>query len=430
MSFLITAIDASVVEYQHRHRQSVTTNGFNLHSAEPEGAITFDGEHLLSARYGRTDAISHTNAHHTPCTRIQSQARMIHVDDITGIVQGIGTFIHQINILIVLQHIRHDLQGVEVIHRLRRSLQLGLHLLGIHLLHRFDTMHPGIPAMNVERLHLAEHQVKRGSDIPHHRCLNFPVAVHFLRTHIQLDELHFRIPFLTLSVIQQPVESGSYKHHHIGLTQHQTSGCRSTLRMIIRQYPLSHRHRQERDSRLFYKLLQRHFRLCISSTLTDDNQRLGCIRQKLQGTLHSRRRRTQHRSRVHRCEERILGFLHIHRHAEHRCRKVQIDPTWTSRNSRTDSSGHTHRNVLRTVDSIGSLHKRLRHIHLVQPFVITLFQVDDVTVTRTADLNHRETVDRSFCQGSQSVQETRSRYRQANTRLLGQVTADGSCMPC
>ena len=93
-------------------------------------------------------------------------------------------------------------------------------------------------------------------------------------------------------------------------------------------------------------------------------------------------------------------------------------------------SGHTHRNVLRTVDTIGSLYKRLRHIHLVQPFVITLLQVDNVTVARTTDLYHRKTVDGGFGQGSQAIQETRSRNGKADTWLLGKIATDSSSMTC
>ena len=160
MSFLIPTIDASVVEYQHGYRQSVTTNGFYFHSAEPEGAIALNGEYLLSSRYGCSDAIAHADTHDSPCTCIQAQTRMIHVHDVTGIVQGIGPFIDQVDILVILKHVTHDLQGIEVVHRLGRGSQLLLHLFGIGLLYGIDAVYPCIATLNIERLHLAKHQVE------------------------------------------------------------------------------------------------------------------------------------------------------------------------------------------------------------------------------------------------------------------------------
>ena len=271
MSFLIPTIDASVVEYQHGYRQSVTTNGFYFHSAEPEGAIALNGEYLLSSRYGCSNAIAHADTHDSPCTCIQSQTRMIHVYNVTGIVQGIGPFIDQIDILVILKHVTHDFQGIEIVHRLGRRSQLLLHLFRIGLFHGIDAVYPCFATMDVERFHLAKHQVKRRSDVAHYRCFDFTVTVHFLRTDIQLDKLDIRIPFLSLTMVEQPVESGSYQHHHICLTEHQTTGRCSTQRMIIRQYSLGHRHRQERNTRLFHKLLQLSFGLRISSTLTYNN---------------------------------------------------------------------------------------------------------------------------------------------------------------
>ena len=216
---------------------------------------------------------------------------MIHVDDVPGIVQCIGTFIHNVDILVILQHIRHHLQGIEIVHRYGRCRKFLLHLLGIHLLHGVDAVHPCLPATDVERLHLAEHQIQGRGNVAYYRCLDFTVTVHLFGTDIQLDELHVRIPLLAFAVIQQPVEPCTHQHHHIRLTESQATGRSRTQRMVIGQYTLRHRHRKERNAGLLHKLLQRPFCLSVCRPLTDDNQRFGSIAQQLQGTLHGRRTR-------------------------------------------------------------------------------------------------------------------------------------------
>ena len=303
MSFLITAIDASVVEYQHGHRQAVTTNGFNLHSAEPESAIALDSEHLLSTRYGRTDAISHTDAHYTPRTCIETQAWMIHIHDIAGIVEGIGSFVHQVDVLIVLQHIANHLQGIEIVHGLGRCFELGLHLGCIGLLHGVDAVHPCLATVDIERFHLTEHQVERGTDIAHYRSFDFAVAVHLIGTDVQLNELDIGIPFLTLTMVQEPIEPCSYQHDHIRLTKYQATGRSCALGMVVGQYTFGHGHREERNTSLFDKFFQRFFGLRISRSLTDDNQWFGCIAEEFQGPFHRCRAGQLNRCRIDRRKE-------------------------------------------------------------------------------------------------------------------------------
>ena len=344
---------------------------------------------------------------------------MIHVDDVTGVIQRIGTFVHNVDVLIRFQHIADHLQGIEVVHRCGRCIQLRLHLIGIDLLNCIDAVLPGVSAMDVERFHLAQNHVQRSADTAHYRSINPTVAVHFFRTRIQLDELGFRIPFLALTVVQEPVQPCSYQHHHICLTQYQTSGCGCTLGMVVGKKTFRHRHRKERNTCLLNELLQLFFHSRISGSLTDDNQRFGSTGQEFQSTLDSRRTRYLHRNRINRSKEGGLRFLNVHGGTQHGCGDIQIYSARSARQSSTDGSGYPNGNVLRTVDAIGSLHKRFGDVHLVESFIIALLKVDDVTVARTADLNHRKTVDGSFGQCSQPIEKTRSRNRKANARLTG-----------
>ena len=231
-------------------------------------------------------------------------------------------------------------------------------------------------------------------------------------------------------MVQEPVESGTDQHHHIGLSQDKATGRCCRQWMIIRQDTFRHRHRQEWNACLFYELLQLFFRLRISGSLTDDNQRLGRIAQEFQGTLDSGRTRQLYRCRINWSKEGCLRLLYVQGHAEHGCGDIEVHPTRSSRQGSTNGSGHSCRNILRTIDAVSRFHKRFRYIHLVEPFVIALLQVDNVTVTRTTDLYHRKTVDGGFGQGSQAIQKTGSRNGEADTWLLGKIATDSSSMTC
>ena len=262
--------------------------------------------------------------------------------------------------------------------------------------------------MDVERFHLGQNRIQRRMDTAHYRRINPTVAVHFFRTGIQLDELGIRIPFLALTVVQEPVQPRSYQHHHICLTQDQTTSRSRTLRMVIRKKTFRHRHRKERNFSLLNEFLQLFFHSRISGTLTKDNQRFSSTRQEFQGTLYSRRTRNLHGNRINRCKERGLRFLNVHGGTQHGRCDVQIYTARSARQGSADGSCYSNGNVLRTIDTIGSLHKRFGNVHLVKTFIIALLEVDDVTVARTTDLNHRKTVDGCFGQRSQSIEKTRS----------------------
>ncbi len=87
-------------------------------------------------------------------------------------------------------------------------------------------------------------------------------------------------------------------------------------------------------------------------------------------------------------------------------------------------------NVFGPVDPVGRLCVGLCGIHLIELFIIALLEIDDVTLARSADLDHGEAVGGSIGKCHQAVQEAWRRNGQANSRLLGQITCYGSSVSC
>src|ERR1019366_8364446 len=71
---VVAPVDAAVVEDDSDDRERIAANGLDLHAAEPEGAIAFDGDHGLSARHCCADGITHTDTHHTPGAGVETFA--------------------------------------------------------------------------------------------------------------------------------------------------------------------------------------------------------------------------------------------------------------------------------------------------------------------------------------------------------------------
>ena len=168
------------------------------------------------------------------------------------------------------------------------------------------------------------------------------------------------------------------------------------------------------------------FRLRIRRSLPDDDQRFPGLAQQIKRTVDGLPVRYHFRSRVEYGKEGLFHFRLVDDASQQGRRQIQVDPSGAPRYRGTDGTRQSDADVLRTVDTVGSLGKSLRHIHLVQPFVIALLQVDDGTVAGTADLNHRKAVDGGRSQGGKSVQETGGRHGEANTGLSSQETGNGS----
>jgi len=72
--------------------------------------------------------------------------------------------------------------------------------------------------------------------------------------------------------------------------------------------------------------------------------------------------------------------------------------------------------------------QRLGDRQLVHLFVITLLQIDDLTLGRARDQDHREAVGRGIGQRRQTVEKARRRHREADSGLFRQEAGDCRCI--
>ena len=220
---VVSTVDATIVQHHDGDGQVIAADGLHLHATEAEGTVALDGYHLFVTGDSSSDGIAHADAHDAPSTRIESQARVIHADDVARVVKGVGALVHDVDVAVILHHITHRLEGVEVVHGRCGGGELGLHLHGVGLLHGVDSLAPLLGALDGKVVHLGNQHIERRLDVAHHGCCDRTVAVDLLGLDIKLDKLHGGIPFLTLAMGEQPVEAGTDEHHHIGLTEHEAT---------------------------------------------------------------------------------------------------------------------------------------------------------------------------------------------------------------
>src|SRR5262252_244308 len=89
------AIDAVVVEDHDADRQLVAADRLDLHAAEAEGAVAFDGEHLTAGLHRGGDGRAHADAHDAPGADVEPLARLVHVDRAAGEVERVGPFVDE-----------------------------------------------------------------------------------------------------------------------------------------------------------------------------------------------------------------------------------------------------------------------------------------------------------------------------------------------
>src|SRR5207249_7264664 len=126
---IVAAIDAAVVEDDGDDRQVIAANGFDLHAAEAEGAITFEGHDRLAADDRRADGVAHADAHHPPGPAIKASARQAHVDNVAGDVQRVGPLVDEIDLRLVGEHAFDGAERTVEIHRVGVGGEVGRHAL-------------------------------------------------------------------------------------------------------------------------------------------------------------------------------------------------------------------------------------------------------------------------------------------------------------
>ena len=227
---------------------------------------------------------------------------------------------------------------------------------------------------------------------------------------------------------KKPVEPGSDQHDHIGLGQNQRAGCSRGLRVIIRQEPFRHRHRQKRDACLLNERANVSVSLCVRSAFAENNERTLCARQQVEGALDRFGGRDLPGSWIDNAHQRLRPCICIERCTENICGQVQIDPTGPSRYGGTDGACDSNTDIFRLANPEGCLGVRFCRIHLIQFFVVALLEIDNLTVARSADLDHGKTIGGRIGQRHQAVQETWCGDGQTNPRLLGQIAGDRGCI--
>ena len=237
---VVTTVYAVVVEHDDGHGELVAADGLYLHATEAEGTVALDGEDLLAAGDGCSYGIAHADAHHAPGAGVETEARTVHVDDVARVVERVGSLVHEVDVLVALHHIAHRLERVEVVHGRGGRGELGLHLDGVGLLDGINGIAPLLGALDVEVVHLGNHHVERGDDVAHYGRCDGSVAVDLFRFDVELDKLRRGVPLLALAVGEQPVETGTDEHYHIGLTEHEATRRGGTLGMVVGQEPLGH----------------------------------------------------------------------------------------------------------------------------------------------------------------------------------------------
>src|SRR6266481_5623654 len=100
---VVAAVDAAVVEDYDNDRQVVAADGLDLHSAEAERAVAFDGDNRLAAHDSRADGITHSDAHHAPGSAVETFARLVHVDDVATEIERVGALINDVDVRLVGQ---------------------------------------------------------------------------------------------------------------------------------------------------------------------------------------------------------------------------------------------------------------------------------------------------------------------------------------
>ena len=228
---------------------------------------------------------------------------------------------------------------------------------------------------------------------------------------------------------EQPVEARAQKNNCVGVGEHKAACRGCAQRVVVGQQSFGHRHWQIGNPALLDKLFHRLVHLRVGCALADDYKRLFCLRQQRHCALHSLVRGYLSRRGFYGNEECLLRILGVHSSREHCCGNVKIDSAGAAREGGAHGTRNSRGNVLGAVDAVGCLCKGLCDVHLVQPLVVALLQVDDVAVARPANLYHGESVDSGTGECREPVQESRRRHCEAYSRLSCEESAYCGCVP-
>ena len=377
----------------------------------------------------RRNGGTHADTHDTPGANVEPFARLVHVDDRAREIQRIGTLVHQDRIGALLDDGLQHAQRTMKIHRRIVVHQLRRHLGDIGLDLGPDRARPfrrrGLPV----GAHALEQRRDTTANIADQRGRDLDIAVHLSRLDVDLDEfLRLGSPLLAFAVRQKPVKAGADHHHYIGFFQHQRTRRASGLRVIVRKQAFGHAHRQIRNAALLDQSADFGIGLRVCSPFAEDNQRALGTFQHIERTRDRIRSGDLTRRRIDNLDERLGAGLGIHNLPEQFCGQIKIDAARTAGHSRANGARHSNTDVFRMQDAIGRLAQGLGDGQLVHLLIVALLKIDNFTLGRARDQDHRPAIGGGMRQRGQAVEETGGRHRQADTGLLRQVARNGRCI--
>jgi len=221
---------------------------------------------------------------------------------------------------------------------------------------------------------------------------------------------------------EQPVQSGADQHDDVGLTDCEGAGGGGRLRVIVGQEAFGHRHWQigyagclDERSNVF---------VCLSigrPFAQDDEGTLGAC-QQVERAFDRFRRRDLRWRRIDDLHQGFFCRLCIQWRAEGIRGQIKVYAARPARYGGVDRPRNPDTNILWAVDTIRGLGIRLRGIQLIELFVVTLLEINDCPIARSADQYHREAIRGGVRQGQHSVEEPRGRDGETNARLLRQIS--------
>ncbi len=287
--FEIASVYAAVVEHHECDRQPVAACRLDLHAVESERGIAADVQHFPTGGHRRANRIAGSASHDAPCAAVETATRFAHRDDVAAVVERVGAFVGEDEILMVpVVDLRDGAERVEMAHR---------HLFGTFLRREFrfvrcarlaNQTKPFLGCRERTLFQCAVEHHHGGADVAHHRHVDLARVVDLLRVDVDLDEPHLAVPWFALAERQHPVEARADEQHHIGVAQRKRTAAGGAARIIVRHHAFGHRHGLERDVGFADEFADFLFGAGDRRALADDHQRMLGLAQQRHGRIDRR----------------------------------------------------------------------------------------------------------------------------------------------
>src|SRR5499433_3572749 len=183
------AVDTTVIEDHHAHRQVVTADRFDLHARKTKGTIAFDCQHGVACLHGRRNGHAHAHTHDPPGPDVQAFAGLVYIDDAPGEIERVGALIHEDRVGSLFDDRPQRPKRPMVIHWHIVVLESRRHPgdVGFHL--GADGVDPSGRWCCPVLPHACKQGLHARTDIADYRGRDLDIAVHLLGFDIDLDKL-------------------------------------------------------------------------------------------------------------------------------------------------------------------------------------------------------------------------------------------------